>query len=379
MKKFSFEVLHKSKKGRRGRIITPHGAIETPAFVPVATKATLKGLTPQQANEIPIQSSFVNSYHLALSPGMSTIEKHGGVHAMSGLNYPLMCDSGGFQIFSLGKADNKQKARVRGEEEPFMVKKTNEEVIFRSPYNGETITFNPKTSIAYQHTIGADMFMAFDECIYAYATHKYADEATERTHTWLNQCIAEHSKNNPKGQALYGVIQGGMYEDLRVASANFVTKAQVSGIAIGGVSVGETKHEMREQVAWVAHYLPDDRPVHLLGVGQIDDIVDLVQYGIDTFDCVEPTRLARTGVLYNTRAAVLDRKNTYTFDIAKSNYATDTSKVDDTCACYTCTHFSKAYVHHLFKQKELLGYTLASIHNLTVMEKLMQKIREELE
>lgn len=377
MKKFSFEVLNKSKKGRRGRIITPHGAIETPAFVPVATKATLKGLTPQQANEIPIQSSFVNSYHLALSPGMSTIEKHGGVHAMCGLNYPLMCDSGGFQIFSLGRADNKQRARVRGEEEPFIVKKTNEEVIFRSPYNGETITFNPKTSIAYQHIIGADMFMAFDECIYAYATNKYADEATQRTHRWLTQCISEHKKDNPRNQALYGVIQGGMHEDLRIASAQFVAEQNVQGVAIGGVSVGETKKEMREQIGYVAPYLPSDKPVHLLGVGQIDDIVDLVQYGIDTFDCVEPTRLARTGVLYNTRA-VLDRKNAYTFDIAKKNYATDSSQVDDTCTCYTCSHFSKAYVHHLFKQRELLGYTLATIHNLSVMEALMKNIRSEL-
>ncbi|MCR4329228.1 MAG: tRNA guanosine(34) transglycosylase Tgt [Candidatus Roizmanbacteria bacterium] len=378
MKKFVFEVLLKSKKGRRGKITTAHGTIETPAFVPVATKGTLKGLTPQQAAEIPIQLSFVNSYHLALSPGMATVEKLGGVHAMSGLTYPLMCDSGGFQIFSLGRADSKQKARVRGEEEPFIVKKTDEEVIFRSPYNGETITFNPKTSIAFQRIIGADIFMAFDECIYAYAPHKYAHEATKRTHRWLTQCISEHKKDNPRNQALYGVIQGGMHEDLRIASAQFVAEQNVQGVAIGGVSVGETKKEMREQIGYVAPYLPSDKPVHLLGVGQIDDIVDLVQWGIDTFDCVEPTRLARTGVLYSTQA-VFKRSDSYTFDIVKNKYAADTSTVDKLCSCYTCSHFSKAYIHHLFKQRELLGYTLATIHNLSVMEALMKKIRSELQ
>jgi len=378
MKKFGFKVLHSSIKGRRGRMSTPHGTIETPAFVPVATKGTLKGLTPQQAAEIPIQLSFVNSYHLALTPGMATVKKLGGVHVMSGLTYPLMCDSGGFQIFSLGRADGKQRANVRGEEEPFIVKKTDEEVVFRSPYNGETITFNPRASIAFQHIIGADMFMAFDECIYAYATHKYATVATERTHRWLTECVREHKKDNPKNQALYGVIQGGMYKGLRELSAQFISQQDVSGVAIGGVSVGETKSEMREQVAWVAPYLPSDKPVHLLGVGQVDDIVDLVKYGIDTFDCVEPTRLARTGILYDSRA-VLEGNNLYTLDIFKKTYAADTTRVDESCTCYTCTYFSKAYVHHLFKQKELLGYTLATVHNLSVMEALMRKIRTSLE
>ena len=378
MNTFNFEVLQTTKRGRRGRIYTPHGTIETPAFVPVATKGTLKGITPKQASEIPIQISFINSYHLVLSPGMETLQKLGGVHNMCGLTYPLMCDSGGFQIFSLGRADSKKRASIRGEEEPFIVKKTDEEVVFRSPYNGKTITFNPKTSIEFQHAIGADIIMAFDECIYANASYTYATEATERTHIWLAQCITEHEKDNKKGQALYGVIQGSMYKDLRIASAKFVADQSVAGVAIGGVSVGETKSEMRKQIGWIAPYLPTNKPVHLLGVGHIDDIVDLVQHGIDTFDCVEPTRLARTGVLYNMQA-VLDHADNYTFDIAKSTYAANTTKVDENCTCYTCVNFSKAYMHHLFKQRELLGYTLATIHNLAVMEALMQKIREELE
>lgn len=441
-----FKVLHLSKKSkaRLGQIKTAHGVVNTPAFVPVATKGSIKSLPPAFTKDIGIQVAFVNTYHLVTHPGADVIAKAGGIHNYAKLDIPLMSDSGGFQVFSL--AEDK-KARYRnflsqlgptpvlsrgfprseknlvsslskkplgflatqhkGEEVPYVVKISDDGVKFRSVFDGEMIEFTPEKSIAYQQKIGADLIMAFDECTYYPATHQYAEKAMERTHEWLKRCIAKVRKwkigMEANFQFLYGIIQGATFEDLRKKSAKFVTSQKVDGIAIGGVSVGETKAEMRDQVKWVAPYLPKDKPVHLLGVGQIDDIIDLVKYGIDTFDCVEPTRLARMGILYmseqilsrfslpsgfaslkaarlhaagspSSRATCSDQ-----YDVLKGKYRHDLSKVDDGCDCYTCKNFTKSYLHHLFKQRELLGYTLATYHNLWVMEKLMEKIRIAIE
>jgi len=408
MKNF-FKVAHTSSKSkaRLGQINTSHGVINTPSFVAVGTKGTVKALTPSILKDIGTQVAFVNTYHLVTHPGPEIIEKAGGIHNYSRLNLPLMSDSGGFQVFSLAR--EKRKANVRGEEQPLVVKITDDGVKFRSSFDGALIEFTPERSMEFQRQIGADINMAFDECTYYPATYEYTKKAMERTHEWLKRCIKYKdsesiflSQNLPKrknissssldkalknekfkmknNQYLYGVIQGGTFEDLRKKSAEFVVSQNTPGVAIGGVSVGESKKEMRDQVSWVSDYLPLDRPVHLLGVGQIDDIVDLVKYGIDTFDCVEPTRLARMGTLYKISNIKLQLTNNKIkneeIDVTKSVYRNNLEKVDEDCNCYVCKNFTKSYLHHLFKQREILGYTLATYHNLWVMEKLFERIRE---
>lgn len=374
-----FKISHNSKKSkaRLGEIKTINGVIKTPAFVAVGTKGTIKALTPELIKNIGTQSAFVNTYHLVTHPGSEVIKKSGGIHKYSQLFMPLMSDSGGFQVFSLAQKKRVvRKAKVHGEEEPLLVKITDDGVKFRSAYDGKIIIFTPEKSMQYQKDIGADINMAFDECIYYGSTYEYSKKATERTHQWLTRSISEHKKSKIKNQKLYGVIQGGVFEDLRKQSAKFVVSQSTPGVAIGGVSVGETKKEMRDQVKWVSDYLPKDRPVHLLGVGQIDDIIDLVKYGIDTFDCVEPTRLARMGVLYKSVGKDNLEYPSDEIDINKAIYKNNLEKVEEGCSCYVCKSFTKSYLHHLFKQREILGYTLATYHNLWTMEKLFEKIRE---
>ncbi len=378
-----FTNTHQSKKiksrARRGVLTTSHGQVQTPAFVPVATKGTIKSLTPPQIFDIPVQISFVNTYHLVTHPGSDIVQKGGYIHNYSGMQRTLMSDSGGFQVFSL--AERSRRARVRGDEEPLLVSINESGVMFRSVYDGVLIEFTPEKSMQYQMEIGADINMAFDECTYHPATHEYAEKSMKRTHDWLTRCISYRSTHrHPEYQQyLYGIIQGSMYEDLRRQSAEFVTRQPIDGVAIGGVSVGETKQDMRDQVAWVRDFLPLDKPVHLLGVGHVDDIIDLVHHGIDTFDCVEPTRLARMGVLIeiqNLDKQITEWRSCET-DITQNSYKSDTE--------HTIQHnlggpgATYSYLHHLFKQKELLGYTYATIHNLIQMERLMARIREEIE
>lgn len=355
-----FKNLYRSKKSkaRLGEISTSHGVIKTPAYVAVATKGTVKTMPPDLLREIKTQTAFVNTYHLVTHPGADIIKSAGGIHKYSRLDIPLMSDSGGFQVFSLAR--EKRTADVRGEEKPLLVKISSDGVKFRSTFDGKLIEFTPEKSMKYQEKIGADMVMAFDECTYYPATYQYSKQAMERTHHWLKRCRS--------GQYLYGIIQGATFEDLRKKSAEFVVSQNTPGVAIGGVSVGESKSEMRDQVKWVSDYLPDSRPVHLLGVGQFDDILDLVKYGIDTFDCVEPTRLARMGTIYQTDGGEID--------INKTIYKNNLETLDKNCGCYVCKNFTKSYLHHLFKQKEILGYTLATYHNLFVMERFFDKIRE---
>ena len=381
-----FKILHKSKKSkaRLGKIHTYHGTIITPSFVPCATKGTLKGILPSLLKEIKIQVAFVNTYHLVMSPGTSVIKKSGGIHAFSKLNIPLMSDSGGFQVFSLAENNRKKNTRradVRGDEQPLVIKISKDGVTFRSTFKGETLIFTPEKSIEYQIDIGSDIMMAFDECTYYPATHKYAKEAMERTHKWLLRCIKKKKELKEKDykRYLYGIIQGGTHKDLRNISSEFVSSQKTDGVAIGGVSVHETKKEMREQVKWASKYLPKEKPVHLLGVGQLDDILDLVAYGIDTFDCVEPTRLARVGkVFQKNKSNVLKTRSWNAIDIKNNDYRHDLSPLDKNCNCYVCTNFTKAYIHHLFKQKELIGYSLLTYHNLKFMEDFFERIREKI-
>ena len=375
-----FKVHHRStkSKARIGTIKTSHGVIQTPTFVPCATKGTLKGILPVQIPQMNVQLMFVNTYHLVTHPGSSVIKKSGGIHKYSKLPTPLMSDSGGFQVFSLGKIERRvSKLRGGTNEEPLLVKISEDGVKFRSVYDGKLIEFGPESSMRFQHEIGADLMMAFDECTYLNATHEYTKKSMNRTHDWLLRCI-----NEVKGyglqvtgskQYLYGIIQGGQFEDLRKESATFVAKQAVDGIAIGGVSVGETKEEMRNQVKWCAPYLPEDKPVHLLGIGQLDDLRDLISYGIDTFDCVEPTRIARIGRIYQWNT-----HETNEIDINKSTYLDNFEKIDESCDCWACTNFTKSYLHHLFKQRELLGYSIATFHNVYTMERYMSHLRNQI-
>lgn len=383
-----FKALHRSKKSRAriGEIQTAHGTIHTPTFVPCATKGTLKGIMPNLIPDLNVQLAFVNTYHLVTHPGPEVLTKAGGVHIFGKLPIPLMSDSGGFQVFSLGRNERRTaKLRADSPEEPLLIKISEDGVKFRSVHDGAVLEFTPETSIQYQRAIGADLMMAFDECTYHPATHEYATKSMNRTHEWLLRCIKEVKKssgNAPK-QHLYGIIQGGQFEDLRRQSAEFIANQDVEGVAIGGVSVGETKEEMRAQVKWCAPSLPDDKPVHLLGIGQFDDIIDLIGYGIDTFDCVEPTRLARMGILFQwkqvTQFAHGTKPKEHYIDVTKSSFKTDLSPVDEDCPCNTCTQFSKSYLHHLFKQRELLGYTLATYHNVFTMERFMKELTHRIE
>lgn len=395
----SFFTIHnrsQKSRARRATITTDHGVVQTPAFVPCATKATLKSMTPELIQEAQVQLQFVNTYHLAVHPGTDILEKAGGVQTYSRLPTPLLSDSGGFQVFSLGRAD-RRTAGLRGDDEsPHIIKLSDDGVKFRSPYDGRVLEFTPESSMQMQMQIGADLVMAFDECTYDAASEEYTKKSMDRTHAWLERCVT-YMKNrstdsaSTKNQYLYGIIQGGQFESLRRASSEYIAKSDVSGVAIGGVSVGETKAQMREQVRWCAPALPDDKPVHLLGVGQFDDIWDLVGSGIDTFDCVEPTRISRMGIVYQwdaVQAFVGARKAGETKEYEKSFFELDLTKhlhhdslepVDTSCDCSTCTGYTKSYIHHLFKQRELLGYTLVTVHNLHTMNRYMKLIRDDIE
>lgn len=382
-----FKILFRDKKSkaRVGEINTSHGKILTPAFVPVGSQATVKSLTPQDLKEIGTQVFFVNTYHLYLRPGADVVEKLGGLHKFMSWSGPIMTDSGGFQVFSLGRSD--------------LVKIDYNGVTFYSHLDGSRHYFTPEKSMEIQQKLGADMMVAFDECAPCPTTHKYAEMAMKRTHRWSKQCLdyyyttrlhlgfgGQAVRGNSKGrQFLFGVIQGSVYKDLREESAKFISQLTLTGterfdgLAIGGVAVGESKKEMIQVLNWVMPVLQKEkkqRPVHLLGVGEIDDIFAAVERGVDMMDCVMPTRLGRMGhVLVKQDVKRETRNERFTVDIAKSIFADDPGPIDEDCGCFVCQNFSRAYLNHLFRAKELLAYRLATYHNLYFMENLFAKIR----
>lgn len=357
-----FSIFKKSKKSRArlGVLRTPHGMVQTPSFVPVATKGTLKAVAPNLLKDIGAQIMFVNTFHLVLSPGVDTLRSFRGIHKYASLQLPLMSDSAGFQVFSLGSKINSKGFKI-----------TEKGVHFKSPRDGSSLFISPEQSMGHQEKIGADILMAFDECIPRGVSHEYALEATERTHRWLLRCIKAKKR---KDQRLYGIVQGGGFKDLRERSANFIAEQNVDGIAIGGVSVGETQKEMRDQVRWSAPFLPEKLPRHLLGVGRPQDFRYAISQGIDTFDCVEPTRLARTGTVFTIKG-----KNIVRMNLIRPLYKKDKKPIEKTCSCYTCKTFSRSYLHHLFREQEMLGHQLASMHNITMMNMEFEKIRKEIQ
>jgi len=358
----NFKILSADQKtmARRGEITTSHGKILTPAFVPVGSQATVKSLTPHDLKEIGTQVFFVNTYHLYLRPGAEMIEKLGGLHQFMKWNRPIMTDSGGFQVFSLGRRE--------------LVKIDYHGVTFYSHLDGSKHRFTPEKSIEVQQKLKADMMVAFDECAPYPTTHVYAETAMKRTHRWALRSLAAKKR---KDQFLFGVIQGSVYKDLREQSTKFISSLEFDGIAIGGVAVGESKKEMIQVLDWVMPILTKEkkqRPIHLLGVGEIDDIFAAVEKGIDMMDCVMPTRLARMGWIL-TQNPKLKNKD-FRYDITKSKFADNKEPPDPDCDCYLCRNFSRAYLHHLFRTHELLAYRLATYHNLFFIEQLFVKIRE---
>ena len=340
----------------------------------MGTQATVKSLDNRDLDEIGTQVFFANTYHLYLRPGLEVIKKFGNLHSFIGWEKPLMTDSAGFQIFSLGDVNRQRRLRLQGDSlEIPLVKISAEGVKFRSHLDGTEHFFTPEKSIEAQIVLGADIMIAFDECTFYPATYDYAKQAMLRTHEWASRCLTA-ARGKPNGQALYGVVHGGIFEDLRRQSAKYISSLPFEGIAIGGVSVGESKKEMRDVLDWVVPLLPAEKPRHLLGVGEIDDIFSLVERGIDSFDCVMPTRLGRMGQVLVRK--VEDRG--WKLDIMKAMYASDKRPIDETCDCLVCKNYHRAYLHHLFRARELLAYRLATYHNLYFLEKLMQEIRQSI-
>jgi len=384
---FKIHFLDKKTKARVGEIKTAHGVIKTPAFIPVGTKASVKSLTNAQLAEIGVQCFFVNTYHLYLQPGEEVVNKLGGLQQFIDWEKPLMTDSGGFQVFSQARNNKFGGYGVRVGEEETLCRIDEEGVTFKSFKDGSVHRFTPEKSMEIQQKLGADIILAFDECTYYPATEEYAKRAMERTHRWALRCLTRMSNvkcqmsnlKKQRPQALYGVVQGSVFKGLRKESAKFTGNLPFEGLAIGGVSVGESKKEMINVLDWVIPLLPKEKPRHLLGVGEIDDIFALVERGVDTFDCVMPTRLGRMGQVLkmsNDKCQMTNVK--WTMDITKAIYKDDRRPVDKGCQCYTCRNFSRAYLNHLFRSQELLAYTLASYHNLWFLERLLEEIRESI-
>lgn len=343
---FSFELEATSGAARAGTFRTPHGTIHTPAFAPVGTQATVKALTPRQLEDLGPQLVLANTYHLYLRPGVEIIADLGGLHAFMGWEGPILTDSGGFQVFSLA---DRRVIDADG-------------VTFRSHLDGSEHRFTPEIAVALQEDLGADIIMAFDECPEPY-DRDYVEEATARTHSWAERCVAAKRRED---QALFGIVQGGVFPDLRAESARFVSDLDVTGVAIGGLSVGESKEETYTVLDALEPHLPQDRPRYLMGVGAPDDVVESVVRGVDFFDCVLPTRLARNDAAMSR----LGRMN-----MRKATYADDARPIDPKCACYTCQNFSRAYLRHLIVGGEMLSATLLSIHNLHTLIELTEDLR----
>jgi tRNA-guanine transglycosylase len=363
---------------RLGRIETAHGPIETPAFLPVGTQATVKTLTPDELIALGAQAILANTYHLFLRPGPDLIEQLGGLHRFMGWTGPIMTDSGGYQAFSLGFALEHGVGKIAkmfpgsAEAPTKPVKKKlaridENGVVFASHLDGSRQVLTPESSIRVQQQLGSDLVLAFDECTSPLSSYAYTREALERTHRWAIRCLDAWAAGRP-GQGLYGIVQGGAYSDLREASAAFIGGLPFDGLAIGG-SLGRSKSDMHEILEWTVPRLPANRPRHLLGIGDPEDLMACVARGIDTFDCVAPTRLARHGSLYTAQGRL---------NIQNAAHRQSTEPIEPGCSCYTCQTFDRAYLRHLFVAEEILGYRLATIHNLHFILRLMDRIRQSI-
>ena len=353
-KALQFEILHKeaSTKARRGRITTHHGVIETPIFMPVGTQATVKAMKPESVKDTGAQIILANTYHLMLRPGSDIVSEAGGLHRFMNWDKPILTDSGGYQVFSLGA----------------MRKITEEGVKFASHIDGSRHMLSPEKSMEVQNDLGSDIIMAFDECAPSDASREYIEKSQARTTRWLERCIEAHK--NPDIQALFGIMQGGFFKDLREESAREIVKFDLPGYAIGGISVGEPKEDYVGVLEYAPDLLPEDKPRYVMGIGTPDYIFEAVEHGVDMFDCVEPTRIARHGMAMTSHGRL---------SIKNAKFERDFGPLDPECDCYTCRHYSRAYLRHLFKAGETMSHMLLSEHNLRFLSRLSENIRKSIE
>ena len=352
MSEFSFDLMADDSgcSARTGRLRTPHGEVATPTFMPVGTRAALRAVTPAQVVATGSQMVLANTYHLALRPGESLVAKAGGLHRFMDVPLPILTDSGGFQVFSLKGKEVSEKG-----------------VRFAEEKGGKRVFFTPERAVEIQEALGADVIMAFDECLPHPCERAYAEASVDRTTRWAERCLAAKSRAD---QALFGIVQGGMWRDLRRRSVDALVAMDFPGYAIGGLSVGEGRPEMERVLDFTAPHLPVDKPRYLMGVGLPEDLFAGVARGIDMFDCVIPTRHARGAVLYTFRGKMR---------ITQRRYRRDMYPVDTSCDCYCCSRFTRAYLHHLFDVGEVLGTTLTVIHNLTFLAQLVARMRDAIE
>ncbi|MDB5100218.1 MAG: Queuine tRNA-ribosyltransferase [Cyanobacteria bacterium RYN_339] len=383
MSALNFEIVHRlpGTLARAGVLTLPHGVIETPVFMPVGTKATVKAMEPFELEDLGAQIILGNAYHLYMRPGAELVAEFGGLHKFSGWHRPFLTDSGGFQVFSLGfgmehgvgkiakmfpgEGGGEQLAPPRLKTAPKLCKVDEDGVSFRSHIDGSLHRFTPAISIQIQEQLGADVILAFDECTSPLHDHAYTKAALARTHRWAKQSLDAKTRGD---QALFGIVQGGAYEDLRLASARYIDSLGFDGYAIGG-SLGESKADMHHILEWVCPLLAEGKPRHLLGIGEPEDLFACIERGVDMFDCVAPTRIARHGSLYTQDGKV---------SIRNLRFRHDQGPIDADCGCTTCKRYTRGYLRHLFLADELLFHRLSSIHNLYFIVNLVKQIRQSL-
>jgi len=377
--KFEFTVLKQGPQASRlGLLHTPHGMVETPAFIFCATRGAMKSLTIEQLRSANTQIILSNTYHLMLQPGAESVHAQGGLQKFSGWRGPMLTDSGGFQIFSLGSgnvADEIKGRRLLGQAKT-LLKLSEQGASFRSYINGAEYLLTPEESIRVQRNLGADLIVVLDECTPYHVDKTYTQESMERSHRWALRSLQEYCNHDDGTQKLYGIVQGGVYSDLRKQSVDFVNSNQFFGHAVGG-SLGASKQQMYDIVALTMSMLSKDRPVHLLGIGGVEDIFNGVLNGIDTFDCVHPTRIARHGGAL-VKPWNRDSQTREYINLRNSQYKLDQNPLEPDCACATCFNYSRGYMHHLLKTEATLAHTLLAQHNVFFMNDLMRRIREAL-
>ncbi|MBQ5758367.1 MAG: tRNA guanosine(34) transglycosylase Tgt [Clostridia bacterium] len=352
-KSFRYELIKKDKKtgARLGRVYTDHGCFDTPCYMPVGTQATVKAMTPRDLEDVNAHIILANTFHLYLRPGHDLVREAGGLHSFMHWDRPILTDSGGFQVFSLSKIND---IREDG-------------VMFQSPIDGSKHFFSPEKVMEIEMALNADIAMAFDECAPFPCDHTYAEQAMNRTHRWAERCKEAHNSDT---QNLFGIVQGAFYPDLRIASAKFLASLDFEGYGIGGLSVGEPKETMYRMLEELEPYMPEQKPRYLMGVGSPDCFLEGIRRGIDMFDCVMQTRMARTGMALTRHGRM---------NIRNAKYERDFTPIEEGCDCYACRNFTRAYIHHLVKEKEILGAQLLTMHNLRFSIRLMEDIRKSIQ
>jgi queuine tRNA-ribosyltransferase len=372
--RLGFEIKARDGNARAGLITTAHGPVSTPAFVPLATKGSVRSMEAGEVAELGYEIVLGNTFHLLLAPGPGLIAKAGGLHAFMGWEGAIITDSGGFQVFSLAHGGVADEIKSRRQEVGGADVEISEEgVRFRSMRDGAEQFLSPETSMEIQAALGSDIALAFDECTPFNAERDYTAQSMERTHRWLDRCLEWHGENGPERQAVFGIVQGGVYEDLRRQSAEAVSAAPVDGIAIGG-TLGRDKPEMYGVLDLTVPHLPVEAPKHLLGIGEVDDLLEGIARGIDLFDCAVPTRLARHGV-----ALAPEPEQRFRLDLAKAPFAEDFGPIVEGCPCVACSRHTRAYLHHLSRAAELTGVRLLTAHNLTYTGEVMRGARAAIE